>query len=130
MDIGSLLQSRGRGRTKAEVKRKPKRTADSRDATDNIGPVDGAAVPSVSSSMGSFDEDSVSATIVGCDGDSFIQKAMKVLDTNSFVVATSGNMDGDVQNGTDGLEEALEGTAVVHDDKTAKTNFQKDFLDQ
>jgi hypothetical protein len=39
-------------------------------------------------------------------------------------------MDADIQNRTDRLEQALEGTAVVDDDETTETDFQEDFLDE
>jgi hypothetical protein len=51
--------------------------------------------------------DSVGATIIIRDGNSFAQKAMKMLNTDSFVIAASGDMNGNVQNRTDGLEETL-----------------------
>jgi len=124
MDISSLLHGRGGGRAQAEIEREAKRATDSRDAADNISTVDGAAVPCIGSGMGGFDENSVSSTVIGSDGDGFIEEAMEVFDTDSFVVAASGNMDIDIQNGADGLEETFEGTAVVDNDETAEADFQ------
>jgi hypothetical protein len=130
MDIGSLLQSRCWGRAKAEVEGETKWATDSRDAANNIGPIDRAAVPSVSSSMGSLDKDSVGPTVVSGDGDSFIQEAMKVFHTDGLVIAPSSNMDADIQDGADRLKQAFEGTAIIDNNETAETNFQKSFLDQ
>ena len=73
--------------------------------------------------MSSFDEDSVSATIIGSDGNGFIEEAVEMFHANSFVVAVSSNMEVDTQNRTDFLEEALESAAVVNDDQTAKPHF-------
>lgn len=58
--------------SKAEVKRKAKGAADGGDATDNVSPINGAAVPSIGCGVGCFDEDSVSPTIVSSDGDGFV----------------------------------------------------------
>jgi hypothetical protein len=66
--------------------------------------------------VGGFDENSVGTTIVASNGDSFIQESMEVFNANGFVVATSGNMEIDVQQRADGFEEAFEGAAVVDDD--------------
>jgi hypothetical protein len=129
MDVGSLLQSWSRGRTQAEVERETKRAPNGRDAANDVSPIDGATVPSVSSSVGSLDEDSVSATVVSGNSDSFIQETMKVFDTDGFVIATSSDVDAYIQNRTDRLEQAFEGTAVVDDNETTETNFQEDFLD-
>jgi hypothetical protein len=81
MDVGSLLQGWSRGRTQAEVERETKRAPNGGDAANDIIPIDGAAVPSVSSSVGSLDKDSVSSTVVSGNSDSFIQGTMKVLNT-------------------------------------------------
>jgi hypothetical protein len=130
MDVGSLLQSWSRGGTQAEVEGETKGAPNGGDAANDISPIDGATVPSVSSGMGGFDKNSVSATVVSGNSDSFIQEPMKVLDTDGFVIATGSNMDAYIQNRTDRLEQALEGTAVVDDDETTETDFQEDFLDE
>jgi hypothetical protein len=139
MGVGSLLQSWSRGRTQAEAEGETKRAPNGGDAANDISPVDGAAVPSASSSVGSLDEDSVSPTVVSgnsdsfiqeTNSDSFIQETMKVLNTDGFVVATGSNMDAGIQNRTDGLEQTIEGTAVVDDNETTETDSQEDFLDE
>jgi hypothetical protein len=131
MDVGSFLQSWSRGRTQAAVERETKRVLNGGDAANDISPIDGAAVPSVSRSVGSLDEDSVGATVVSGNSDSFIQETMKVLNTDGFVVATGSNMDAYIQNRTDRLEQTLEGsTAVVDNNEATETDFQEDFLDE
>jgi hypothetical protein len=126
MDVGSLLQSWSRGRTHAEVEGETKRAPNGGDAANNVSPIDGATVPSVSSSVGSLDEDSVKATVVSGNSDSFVQETMKVLNTDGFVIATGSNMDAYIQNRTDRLEQTLKGTAVIDDDETTETDY---FLD-
>ena len=63
MNIGSLLLSRSWSRSKAEIKRKGERTTDSRDASNNVGAINGAAVPCAGSGVSSFDEDGIGATL-------------------------------------------------------------------
>ena len=104
MNVSGLLHSRGRSRAQAEIKREAKRPTNDGDTTNNISAVNRAAVPGVGSSMGSFDEDGVGATIVTGNGDSFVQEAVEVFDTNSFVVAASSDVEIDVQNAADVLE--------------------------
>jgi hypothetical protein len=63
--------------------------------------------------MGCLDKDSVGATIVGRDGNSFIQEPVEVFDANCFVVATGCDVNVDIQDRADGLKEPFESTAVV-----------------
>jgi hypothetical protein len=128
MDIGGLLGSWGG--TKAEVERESERPANSWNTANDVGTVDRAAVPGISSGMGSLDKHSVSAAIIGRDADSFIQKAMEVFNTNSFVVTTGSHMDINMQKGADSLEDTFEGAAVVNNEETTKANFEKNFLDE
>jgi hypothetical protein len=92
MNIGSLVRSRSRSGAEAQVKRKSERATDSGNAADDVGPINGAAVPSVGSSVGGFNKDNVGATIVGGNGDSFVEEAVKMFDCNSFVVAASSDV--------------------------------------
>jgi len=130
MDVRGLLLGRSRGRRKTEVKRKTKGAADSRNTANDIGTVDRAAVPSVGSSMGGFDKNSVGTTVVGCDCNSFVQKSVKVFNTDGFVIAAGGDMDIDIEDVADFLEETFEGAAVVDDDQAAEADFQKNILDE
>ena len=129
MDIGSLVRGWSGSRRQTEIERKPERPTDSRNTANDIGAIDGAAVPSISSSVRGFDENGIGAAIIGGNGNSFVQKAMEFLDTNSFVVAASSNMDFDIEKRTNFLKEALERAAVVDRNQTAEADFQKDFLD-
>ena len=100
---------------KAQVERKTEGAADSWDTADNVGTIDGAAVPGVGGSMGCFDEDSVGTAIVASNSNSFVEEAVEVFDTNGFMIATSGYMEIDAEDGADFFEETFEGTAVIDD---------------
>lgn len=130
VDIGSLLFSSGWSGAHTEVKRESKRTPGGWDTADDVGAINGAVVPSMSSGMIGFDKDSVGATVISCNGDGLVEEAVEMLDTCGFVIATSGNVNHDVQNGADRLEETIESSAIINNDKTAKANFQKHDLDQ
>lgn len=129
MDIGSLVRGWSRSRRQTEIKRKPERPTDSRNTANDISAIDRAAVPSIGSSVRGFDKNGIGAAIIGGNGNSFVQKAMEFLDTNSFMVAASSDMDFDIEKRTNFLKEALERAAVVDRNQTAEANFQKDFLD-
>jgi hypothetical protein len=80
--------------------------------------------------VGGLYKDNVGAAIVGCNSDGFVKEAVEMLDGNSFVIASSSDVDVDMQNLADGLKEALKSTAIVDDDETTKADFQKDLLDE
>ena len=130
VNVGGLLLGRCRSRRKADVERKAKGTADGRDTADDVSAIYGATVPSVSGSVGGFHENGIGATIVGSDGDSFIEEAMKMLDADSLVIAASGDMKIDIEDAADFFEETFEGTAVVDNYQSTKTDFQEEALDE
>ena len=131
VDVGSVLLGRCWGRRKADIEREAKRTINSRDTANDIGAIDGAAVPCVSGSVGCYHENGIGATIIGSDGDSFIQELMKMLDANSLVVASStSNMNIVIEDAADLFDETFERTAVVDNEQSTKANFQKDVLDE
>ncbi len=72
VDLRGLLLSRCWPRGETKVKREAKRAAYGRNAADNIGAINRAAIPGVSGCMGSFDENSVGAAIIGGNSDGFI----------------------------------------------------------
>jgi hypothetical protein len=80
--------------------------------------------------VGGFDKNSVGATIIGGNGDSFIQKPMKVFNADCFVVAFGGYVEGNVEEEADGFKEAFESTAIINHNNAAKTNLEKDVLDK
>ena len=75
--------------------------------------------------MGCFHENGIGAIIIGCDGGSFIQEAMKILNADSLVVASSSNIKIDIEDAPDCFEETFESTAIVGNDQSAKADFLK-----
>jgi hypothetical protein len=63
-------------------------------------------------SVASFDKDSVSTTVISSDGDGLVEEAVEMLNSDSFVITASSNMNDDVQNRADRLEETFESTAM------------------
>jgi hypothetical protein len=82
------------------------------------------------SSVGSFDEDSVGATVIGSDSNSLVEKSVKALGTNGFVITTSGNMNVDAKDVADADKEAFEIATIVDNNQTTETDFQQDFLNK
>ena len=104
--------------------------ADSRDAADNIGAVNRAAVPSVSGGVGSFDKHSVSSMVVGSDGGGFIQKPVKMFDADCFVIAFGGTMESNAEEQANVLEESFECAAVVDNNDATESDFEQHILDK
>ena len=80
------------------------RAANGRYATNNVGTINGAAVPSVGSGMGSFNKDFVSASVIGSNRYSFVQEAMKFFDANGFMITACCNVEVNVEHGADSFE--------------------------
>ena len=130
VNVSSLIGSGGRNSAEADVEREAEGAADGRNAADDVGTVNRAAVPGIGSSVSSFHEDGVSATIISSNGDGFIEEAMKVFDADSFVVAFGSDVERDVEEEADGLKQAFESAAVVDDDNTTEADFEEDVLDK
>ena len=124
MNIGSLIGSGSRSWSKAQIERKAKRTADGRDAANDVGAINRAAVPGICSGVGGFNKYGIGATVIGSDSDSFVEESVKAFNANGFVVAASGNMNIDVEDVADSDEEAFEVAAVINNDETAETDLQ------
>jgi hypothetical protein len=80
--------------------------------------------------MGGFDEDFVGTAVISSNGDGFVEKAVEFFDTNGFVITAGSNVDVDVEDGTDGLEEAFEGAAIVHNNESTESDFEENILDE
>jgi hypothetical protein len=130
MNVGGLVDGGSGCRTETEVEGKTKGAADGGYATDNISAVDGTAVPGICGSMGGFDEDFVGTAVISSNGDGFVEKAVEFFDTNGFVITAGSNVDVDVEDGTDGLEEAFEGAAIVHNNESTESDFEENILDE
>ena len=92
VNVGGLLLGQCWCWGKADVERETKWPTNSGDAANDASTINGTAVPSVSSSVGGFHKNGIGATIIGSNGDSFIQEGMKMLNANSLVIASSSNM--------------------------------------
>jgi hypothetical protein len=125
-----LLYSGSRGGRETEIERETKWATDSGDAANDVGAINRTAVPGIGGGVSSLDEDCVGASIIGGDGNCVVQESVEVFDANSFVVATSCDMNINVEDGANSLEEAFESAAVIDNDQPAETDFQKDFLDE
>ena len=125
-----MIRSWGRGGAQTQVERKSERSTDSRDTVDNIGTINGAAIPSVSSSVRGFDKNRVGATIIGSDSNSFIEESVEVFNSDSCVVAASSDMKVNGKSGADSLEESFKSAAVLNNNQTAESDLQEDFLDK
>lgn len=104
MNVIRLVSGDTRGRKEVEVEGKAKGATDSGNTADNVGTIDGRAVPSIRSGVRSFNKNGMRATIVTGDHDGFVQKAVETLDADSFVIASGGHMDIDIKRGANGLK--------------------------
>ena len=96
MDIVCLLRGRGGSATKTEIEGEPEWATHSGNTSDDVGAIDWAAVPSISGSVRSFDPNTGDgATVIGSDGDSFVQEAVEVFNSDSLVIALRSDMDAD-----------------------------------
>jgi hypothetical protein len=130
MNVGCLIGGRGWGFAEADIKGKPEGSANGGNAANDVSTVNRAAVPGISSCVSSFHKHSVSATVIGGNSDGFIQKPVKVFNADGFVIPFSGTMKGNVEEETHFLEETLKSAAVVHNDNTAKSDFEEYILDK
>lgn len=89
MAVFCLICSRTWCRAQAQVERESKRTADSDDTSNNVGTLDGAAIPCICNSVSGFDPNVDSATILSCDTHSLIEEMVGMLDADSLMI-TSG----------------------------------------
>jgi hypothetical protein len=125
--LGLGYSRRGQG-TKTEVEWEAKGAADGRNAANDVSAINGAAIPSIRSSVGSFNKNGVGTTVVCCNHDCFIEESMKFFNTNSFVVAFCGDVNRDAKERADGFERAFKGASVVDNDEATEADFKKNFL--
>ena len=131
MNVGSLVGSGGRGRAQAKVKREAEGSSNSGNTANNISTINGAAVPSVSSGVLSFNKNGISAAIIGSkNSNSLIEESVEVFDSDSFVIAASSDLEVNGKSGTNSLKESFKSASVVNDNYTTESDLQKDFLDK
>ena len=130
VDVGGLIGSQTGNSTEADIERESGRSTDCGDATDNVGAVNRAAVPGVSGGVSSFDKHGVSSSVVGSDGDGFIQKPVKMFDADCFGIAFGGTMESNAEEQANVLEESFECAAIVDNDDATESGFEQHILDK
>ena len=108
-----------------EIKRKFEFTANSGDAADDIGTVNDTAIPGIFSALGDFDKDGVSTTVIGANGDSFVENAEVSFDRYGFVITTGSRMKADAEDLAHRFEGAEKFTVSVNNHETAEADFEK-----
>jgi hypothetical protein len=78
--------------------------------------------------VSSFHKHSVSATVIGCNSNGFIQKLVKMFDADGFVISFCCEVKSNVEEEANLLEETLEDTAIVDNGHAAETNFEEYIL--
>jgi hypothetical protein len=119
----------GRGWSgKADIERKLELAANGSNAADNVGAVDGAAVPGISGTMGGFHENFVGGTVVCVNCGDFVQETEEAFNADSFVITACSDMEREAEHGTKAFEFGLESTVGVDNNEAAETNFEEEGL--
>ena len=126
--IGERCDSVAAGDIESEIERKFKLAAHSRDAPDDVGTVDGAAIPSVSGNHGSFDPNEWCTAIRTGNSNGFVQVPKKTLDTDGFVVATGRPVQSDAEKFASVCKDPAKSAAGIDNNESAHANFQQYFL--
>jgi hypothetical protein len=115
---------------KSEIERELKFAAHSRDTPDDVGTVNGAAIPSVSGNHGRFDPNKWCAAIGTSNSDGFVQVPKETLHTDGFVVATRSVVQSNAEKLTSVRKDAAKSAASINNNESAHANFQQYFLEQ
>jgi hypothetical protein len=78
----------------------------------------------------SFNKNGISDAIIGSNSNSFIEESVEVFNSDNFVIASSSDVEVNGKSSANSLEESFKSAAVVDDNQTAKSDFQKNFLDK
>lgn len=113
-----------------EVNREFEFSANGRDASRDIGTVDGAGVPGIGSNRNRGHDTVEGGPVVGGNGDSFVEEPEEALDANSFVVAAGSWVEAKSQNGAHALEVGFERAASIHNNQTTHAYFHEDVLEE
>jgi len=99
-------------------------------AAQDIGAIDGAAVPGVGGALSHFGEYGVAgnSAIVGSNSDGFVENAKKAFDAQGFVVAAGDRVKANSQGLAHFFEFFEEFAVGVNHNETAEADFQKHFL--
>ena len=102
------------------------RATDGGDAADNVGAVDGSAVPCITGSVGSRDPNKRVVAIVSGNGDGFVEEPEVTFDTDGFVIAFRGGVESNLQDIAHGFEDGEKVASRVDDDHAAHTELEKE----
>ncbi len=91
--IKKRCRSSGASSIDSEIERKLEFTAHGGNAADNVGPVNGTAVPSVGGEHGSFDPEEGRAAVGAGNGDGFVQISKEAFDADDLVVAAGSGVE-------------------------------------
>ncbi len=110
------------------IEREFKLAAHSRDTLDDVGTIDGAAIPSVSGDHGSLDPNKWCTTIRTGNSNGFVQVPKETLDTDGFVVATGRPVQSDAEKFASVCKDPAKSAASIDNNESAHADFQQYFL--
>ena len=122
--IKKRCRSSGASSIDSEIERKLEFTAHGGDAANDIGAINGTAIPGVSRDHGSFDPNQRGATVRAGDSDGLVQIAEEAFDADSFMIAPGSGMEADAEELTGRSEDAAKSTTSVDNDETTHADLQ------
>jgi hypothetical protein len=128
--IGEGCDSLVANHIQSEIERELKVAAHSRDTPDDVGTVNGAAIPSVSGNHSSFDPNEWCGAVGTSNSDGFVQVLKETLDTDGFVVASGSAVQSNAEKLTSFRKDAAKSAASISNNESAHVDFQQDFLEQ
>jgi hypothetical protein len=108
----------------SEIERKLEFTAHGGNAANDIGAINGTAIPGVSRDHGSFDPNQRGAPVRAGDSDGLVQIAEEAFDADSFMIAPGSGMEADAEELTGRSEDAAKSTTSVDNDETTHADLQ------
>jgi hypothetical protein len=122
--IKKRCRSSGASSIDSEIERKLEFTAHGGNAANDIGAINGTAIPGVSRDHGSFDPNQRGATVRAGDSDGLVQIAEEAFDADSFMIAPGSGMEADAEELTGRSEDAAKSTTSVDNDETTHADLQ------
>ena len=105
-------------------------SANSGNTAGDVSTVNGASIPSICGNGDGGTDALKGATIVGGNGNSFVQVAEKTLDTNSLVVAPGNWVEGDLKDIAHGSEGSLKSATGINHNETTQANLEQNILEE
>ena len=108
-----------------DIERELEGAADSCDAADDIGAIDGTSVPGVGGGLGDGGKhvSGRGCAVLAGNGNSFIEGAEEAFDGESFVIAFCERVEAEAEGFTHCLKVTAEFAIGVADDKAAEAHF-------